>query len=134
MTVQELLDYVRDNNVPMDAELFYERVEDRYFNGVDTSGMSGRLPDGSLGILPEGSKSNGWSVVRKKGYRHYCALQWNLNLQGKFTDRKNFPDFDLDNARPHTAEELEEAMEQYITVESACTYQGSRRLYLTAHY
>lgn len=50
---------------PDDALVVSQRVEDRYYDGVDISGMTGTLADGTTGILPPGSKATGWSVITK---------------------------------------------------------------------
>lgn len=50
---------------PDDALVVAQRVEDRYYEGCDISGMTGTLSDGSTGILPPGSKATGWQVITK---------------------------------------------------------------------
>jgi hypothetical protein len=52
-------------NYPNDALVVAQRVEDRYYEGVDISGMSGRLSDGTFGTLPPGSKATGWQTLKK---------------------------------------------------------------------
>ncbi len=46
---------------PDDALVVSQRVEDKYYEGCDISGMMG--PNG---ILPPGSKSNGWETIKKE--------------------------------------------------------------------
>ncbi len=46
---------------PDDALVVSQRVEDRYYEGCDISGMRG--PDG---LLPSGSKSNPWETIKKQ--------------------------------------------------------------------
>ena len=50
---------------PDDALVVSQRIEDMYYDGVDISGMTGTLEDGSTGILPHGSKATGWDVIKK---------------------------------------------------------------------
>lgn len=64
LTVGELLKFIKEYDIPDSAPVLVQRVEDRYYEGVDVSGMRG--PNG---ILPPGSKANGWKVYRKaQGY------------------------------------------------------------------
>jgi len=52
-------------NYPDDALVVAQRVEDRYYEGVDISGITGKLSDGTWGILPSGSKATGWETIKK---------------------------------------------------------------------
>ena len=52
-------------NYPDDALVVSQRVEDMYYEGVDVSGITGILEDGSVGTLPPGSKASGWDVITK---------------------------------------------------------------------
>jgi hypothetical protein len=64
-TVGHLLDFIEKHNISRDAKIYIERVKDKYFEGIDISGIRGQLPDGSYGILPEGTKSTPWPVLKK---------------------------------------------------------------------
>ena len=48
-----------------DTLVVSQRIEDRYYEGVDISGITGTLADGTSGILPLGSKASGWSTIKK---------------------------------------------------------------------
>jgi hypothetical protein len=61
LTVAELLNFIQENNIPPDAPVLIQRVEDKYYEGFDVSGMRG-----PGGIIPEGTKSNGWKVYPKE--------------------------------------------------------------------
>jgi hypothetical protein len=63
LTVGELKGYLA--GYPDDALVVAQRVEDRYYEGVDISGMTGTLPDGTSGTLPSGSKATGWETLKK---------------------------------------------------------------------
>lgn len=63
-TVGDLLDYIEKYNIPRDGKVLVQRVEDQYFEGCDISGMTGTLPDGSVGKLPEGSRATPWSTIK----------------------------------------------------------------------
>lgn len=76
-TVGELKQYIAQHQIPDDAVIVSQRVEDRYFEGVDISGMSGRREDGTFGILPEGSKASPWGVYCIEGY--WCTSHRKYN-------------------------------------------------------
>ncbi len=63
LTVGKLKEYLE--NYPDDALVVSQRVEDKYYEGVDISGMTGTLSDGTIGTLPPGSKSTGWETLKK---------------------------------------------------------------------
>ena len=75
MTVGDLLTFLKERDVPLDAKIMVQRVEDKYYNGFDISGMMG--PDG---VFPEGSKSEPWGVYLKKGYAYYEAVEMNEKM------------------------------------------------------
>lgn len=51
----------KNSDLPDDSLVMVQRVEDKYYDGIDISGMRG-----AEGILPPGSKSNGWDVYYKE--------------------------------------------------------------------
>lgn len=89
LTVGELLDFIEKNNISRDAVVLTQRVEDKYFDGCDISGCTGQLPDGSYGILPPGSKAQGWPVetfpdLDVPGYStHYFQAHCCINRDDK---------------------------------------------------
>jgi hypothetical protein len=83
MTVQDLLDFIKERDIPMTAKVMIQRVEDKYFDGVDISGMTD--PDGN--VYPSGTRSTGWGVFLKKGYAYYEAEQININLNAEIDRR-----------------------------------------------
>ena len=50
LKVKDLLDVIKNNNLPDDVSVCYHRIEDRYFDGLDIGGMRGsgssKYPDG----------------------------------------------------------------------------------------
>lgn len=82
MTVGDLLTFLKERDVPLDAKIMVQRVEDKYFDGFDISGM-----DSPNGILPEGSISEPWGVYLKKGYTYYEAEQNNISLNEEIDRR-----------------------------------------------
>jgi hypothetical protein len=83
MTVQDLLDFIKERNIPMTAKVMIQRVEDKYFDGVDISGMT----DSEGNVYPSGTRSTGWGVFLKKGYAYYEAEQININLNAEIDRR-----------------------------------------------
>lgn len=46
LTVGQLLEFIRENNIPMDAKVLYQRIEDHYFSkGTGWSENSILKPD-----------------------------------------------------------------------------------------
>jgi hypothetical protein len=122
MKVRELLRFIEEHGISMDADVYVQRVEDAYFEGQDISGMRGMLPDGTSGVLPPGSKTPGWPTVRLPGYSYYNAVQFNKQQEGR------------PNVRPYSEEELEQFYDEYVRLESPVDYKDPGRLYLTPHY
>jgi hypothetical protein len=63
LTVGELKKQLE--NYPDDTLVVSQRIEDKYFDGIDISGLTRTLPDGTIGTLPKGSKASGWDVIKK---------------------------------------------------------------------
>lgn len=80
LTVKDFLNYINENNIPHDTKIFYQRIEDDYFNGIDISGMGGcdNTPDG---LYPPGSKTNGWGTLKIKGEQYYEAIEFNKHIE-----------------------------------------------------
>lgn len=77
ITVGELLNYIKKNNISRDGKVLIQRVEDKYFEGCDISGYIGKLPDGTYGRLPEGSKGTPWETMKKdtdQGISEYIPI------------------------------------------------------------
>lgn len=60
LTVGELKKFLAEHDMSDDAPVLIQRVEDKYYEGLDISGMRG--PNG---IIPTGSKASGWKVYPK---------------------------------------------------------------------
>jgi hypothetical protein len=124
---------------PDEAKVLVQRVEDRYYEGVDISGLTGTLSDGSVGVLPEGTKADGWPVVLKKSSAYYHALDWNKEMHEevlrKIAGEK--PEFGFDNPeeRLYTEEEIESMKDQYSPAWCVVQYKDDpNNLYLDLHY
>ena len=64
LTVGGIKNFIEKHQLPDDAPVVAQRVEDCYFEGVDISGMRGADIGG--GIYPEGSRAEGWKIYSKK--------------------------------------------------------------------
>jgi hypothetical protein len=90
MTIGDLKKWLNENSdLPDDSLVMIQRVEDKYYEGVDISGLTSYE-----GILPEGSKSEGWGVYYKEtlfGEEQYhpawCCV--------RYQDEKNLMFIDL---------------------------------------
>jgi len=91
LTIGDLRKWLDNNNdLPEDSLIMIQRVEDKYYEGLDVSGLRS-----SNGILPEGSKSEGWGQYQKEqsysGITNYhpawCCL--------RYKDEKNLMFIDL---------------------------------------
>lgn len=65
--------------LPDNTLVFTERVEDKYFEGLNIAGMRG-CKDTLDGIFPSGSKSTPWNVLPYKGYWYYQVQETNKNM------------------------------------------------------
>ena len=124
---------------PDDAKVLIQRVEDRYYEGVDIAGMTGTLPDGTTGILPVGSKSNGWPVVKKEGASYYHAIHWNEEMNEevlrKIAGEEPHYGFDDPQNRLYTKEQIEELKDEYSPAWGIVQYKDDpNNLYIDLHY
>lgn len=60
LTVGALKEFIKKNELPDDAIVVTQRIEDGYFEGIDVSGMRS-----TEGIVPQGTKSAPWGVYLK---------------------------------------------------------------------
>lgn len=60
LTVGEIKRFLAKYDMPDDAPVLIQRVEDKYYEGVDISGMSS-----VSGMLPKDSRSDRWKVYPK---------------------------------------------------------------------
>ena len=111
MKVKELLEHIERNNIPMDAEVFIQRIEDFYV------------------------KVAKWEVIRKEGF-HYNRLKF-LNEKvesGEFNNKEKYPLIENPEDFRYSEEELEQAKEQYFKSYCPVKYPDDNNLYIDAHY
>jgi hypothetical protein len=136
LTVGDILEFVKKHKVPRTARVLVERIEDAYFNGIDISGMSGKLEDGSYGILPPGSKSSGWRVYLKKGESWWQCQSWNDDIDsGKYLDADQYPRMQGKELKKYTEDQLIDSMTQYIPAFCCVKYNDEEDvLLINIHY
>ena len=140
LTVGKLKEFLAENDLPDDALVLVQRIEDKYFEGVDISGCIGTRPDGTSGILPEGSKASPWSVYLRGGYWYWSTHRMNENMREEIArrERGEEPEYPrIDNPAEHIVELTDELKDQYIPVWGCLGYlQDSPRnvLLMDCHY
>lgn len=113
LTMKELREFVNKNpQIEDNTKVLIERIEDKYFEGVDISGMN------SLeGILPEGSKTNGWKTFLVKGEQYYNAEEFNKKMSQEIEDRKEGKKWQyekMENPQDYIQELNDEYKEQFF--------------------
>ena len=145
LKVGDLLTVIRDNNLPNDVAVCYQRIEDEYFTGIDIGGMRGsgssKYPGG---VFPEGTKTEGWNTLKIKGDTYFRAVRHNKQLDlGKLVN-EGIMDADevaeyywhdkYKDDRKYFDLESEEILDQYIKG-FCCFYNKEKNiLCITAHY
>ena len=143
LTVKLLLEIIERYKIPLDTKIYYQRIEDQYFTGIDISGMGGcdYTPDG---IYPSGSKGNGWTVLRIKGETYYYAVERNKKIeegklvkQGKL-DKSEVAQVFWDEKYKNEQNPIdlsdEDLLDQYVGVFAAFYDKENKVLCMTAHY
>lgn len=132
LTVGALKSFIEKNNIPDDALVLIERVEDKYFNGIDISGMNS-----GNGVLPEGSKTKGWGVYTKESYWYFVANEHNKKIEsGVYLDKEQYPDIEEGSAflKPYSEEELNDSKTQYHPAWCCVKYTDDNELFIDMHY
>ena len=120
-TVGYLLKFIKENNIPDDAIILYQRIEDYYFE-----------------------KGN-WIPVKKEGDRYHNIKkhQEDCSSGGKYRNIKNYPkagpewcdeQLRLIEELGGIEKELDDNKEQYIVSWCPVKYRDDKNLYIDAHY
>lgn len=143
ITVRDFLNFIKKYSIPYDTKIFYQRIEDTYFDGIDISGMSG-CKDAPDGIYPPGSKGDGWKPLRIKGEQYYEAIEFNKHIEeGKLVkEGKLDPDevgiFFWDEKYKDEQKLIdlsdEDLLDQYIDASNIFYNKENKVLCITAHY
>ena len=123
-TVGKLLEWIERFNIPNNAVIVMEHIDQYY------------LDSPIIEETPEMIKrKSGWNTLKRPNYHYNQSVQFNKDIApgGKFHNKEDYPNFDVENARPFTEEELESMKPQYIPVFSPVFYDN-KFLYLDAHY
>lgn len=120
--------------IPVDTKVVVQRVKDKYYDGIDISGIRGCLetPDG---IYPAGSKSTGWGVFLKKGEVYYNAEERNKEMQDEIDRRSKGeePEYpSIKDPKDYMVDLTEEFMEQYTP--AFCCFYNDDVLFINLHY
>ena len=112
LTVGDLKKHLEKYNIPDDAKVLVQRVEDIYY------------------------ENNNWSSYYKIGEQARHALQWNEDIKsGKYLNKEKYPSMKEENLIPNTEKEIKENMDQYHPVWSCVRYQNDHDLlFLDLHY
>jgi len=113
-TVGEFLKFVEENNIPMDAPILYQRIEDVYF------------------------ENHGWRGKMMKSEAYHKAARHNADVDsGKYRNQEEYP-----NMTPEAYEkfaikvsdaEMENLKDEYVEVFTTVLYD-KEHVYFTAHY
>ena len=133
LTMGDLAEFVYKNpQIPRDAKVLIERIEDVYFEGVDISGMNS-----AKGILPEGSKSEGWKVLPVKGENYYNTKNFNEVMFQEIEDRKNGKESQypkIKNPKDYIVELIDDCKDQFFPAWCISKENDDSIVYIFNHY
>lgn len=142
ITLRHIIEIAEKYEIPLDTKVYYQRIEDQYFTGIDISGMAG-CKDTPDGIYPPGSKAEGWTVLRIKGETYYYCVERNKKIEeGKLVkegklDKSEVAQvyWDEKYKEEQTPIDLsrEDILDQYVGVFAAFYDRENNVLCLTAH-
>jgi hypothetical protein len=113
LTVGGLKKFIEEHNVPDDAIVLSQRVEDIYF------------------------EKHGWGVYCKEGESCWECREWNRNIEdGSYLDARPKLKAMKEELKPFTEEQIRESREQYHPVWSLAWYKDDDKdfLFLDLHY
>ena len=110
MTVGQLLEFIKKNNIPKDGKVLIQRVEDVYF------------------------KDHGWTTLKMEGEMWHNADKWNKKVEdGTFLNKEEYPNFPESSNKKIPKKEMEAMKDEYYLVWCGVDYDGEH-LYLDAQY
>lgn len=111
LTVGKLLEFIEKHDLPKDAKVVFQRIEDRYF------------------------EKHGWGVVLKEGFHYHSQVKRNKDIDnGEFDDPEEYPLLKGKRPEKFPEDKLDELKEQYIPIWCPVKYEDDDNLYLDAHY
>ena len=110
MTVGKLIEYLHKNNIPKDAKIFVQRVEDCYYD-------------------------NGWSTVKKENEDTEFMRETNRLIDsGEYFNDDNYPDRNPNDVKKFTDEQIANSRDEYSPVFCIMHEKNNLNLYLNLHY
>ena len=109
LTVGKLKEFLYKHNLPTDALVVVQRVEDIYY------------------------EKHNWETYNKKGYHTAQAEQWNIDIKDKFLDKEKYPLVE-EQLVSFTEEQLDESMEKYTPAFCCVKYDNEDILFINLHY
>jgi hypothetical protein len=113
LTVGRLLEFIKKNNIPEDAIVVSQRVEDIYF------------------------ETHNWGVYAKEGEHALWMKDINEKIDnGEFEDKAEYPMMSDELRKKFSEEEIKEAYDQYHPVWSPVLHRDDKDdiLFLDLHY
>lgn len=109
-TVGDLRKFLEKNNLPDDAKVLVQRIEDRYFD------------------------NHNWGTINKEGEQYNDAIQYNKEIdEGKYEDKEQYPLIKFPLIK-FSEEDLESFKERYIVAWCPVKFKDDDNLYLDCHY
>lgn len=118
LTMKQLREFVNKNtDIKDEAPVLIERVEDVYFEGV-------------------GFKSEGWDLLKVKGFQYHSQLCMNNNMQEEINrrERGEEPEYDMEDPSVYILpeNELGELLEEFYI--PYCITTDKEIVYIYSHY
>ena len=113
LTVGGLLEFIKENEIPNDAIVVTQRIEDIYY------------------------EQHGWKVYKKEGEHSHYMKTFNRKVdEGFYDDKEQYPDITEEDKKKFTEEDIEASMEQYHPVWCPVLYKDDKDdiLFLDLHY
>lgn len=112
LTVGDLKEFLYKHNLPNNAKVLIQRVEDIYY------------------------EKHNWGSYLKEGEHSYYARKHNEDIEsGKYLDKEEYPNIKPENLIPYTEEEIKKSMEQYHPAWCCVRYKDDQDLlFIDLHY
>lgn len=110
LTVGELKEFLYSKNLPINAKVLTQRIEDSYFE-------------------------DSWTTVKKEGEQYYDMVDWNNKIDsGYYLDKKKFPLIKEENLNKWTKDDINNSKDEFIPAWCCVKYENDENLYLHLHY
>ena len=112
LTVGELKEFLLEHNIPDNAVVVTQRVEDVYY------------------------EKHNWGCYLKEGEHSFNLKRWNEDIDsGKYLNKEEYPNMNEENLLKATSEEIKNSMEKY-TIASSCVFykEDPDILFIDLHY